>query len=114
MCVPVVAALEGAPARPRPAVICFPSFDGLPNSLVTSDQVEVGPLSREVLYPVDCAHGTASRFNLYPPHYRETFASSTIPYPQTHRLALRLAFPNGRDHREVYGLTTFRASTCVG
>jgi hypothetical protein len=37
--VPVFAAQEGAPARTMPAVICFPSCNSSPNSLVTSDQV---------------------------------------------------------------------------
>ena len=67
---------------------------------------EVGSLSRGVMYPFSCTHGTTSRFNPYPSHYRKAFASSTILYPQTHRLTLRFAFPCGRDHREVYGLTT--------
>ena len=35
--VPVFAAQESAPARPKPAVICFPSCDGSPGFLVTSD-----------------------------------------------------------------------------
>ncbi len=51
------------------------------------------------------------RLNSYPSHYRKAFASSTIPYPQAHQRPLRLAFPNVR---ETYGLSTFRASTCVG
>jgi hypothetical protein len=97
-----------------PPPFAFPLESGSPNLLVTSDQVEVGPLSRGVMYPLGCAHGTTSRFNPYPPHYREIFAFSTIPYPQAHRLTLRFAFPRGRDHRETYGLTTFCASTCVG
>jgi hypothetical protein len=33
--------------------------------------------------------------NPYLTHYRPAFASSTILYPQTHRLALQLAFPEG-------------------
>ncbi len=37
------------------------------------------------------------RSNPYPPHYRTAFASSDIPSPHLHRLALRLAFPCGRD-----------------
>jgi hypothetical protein len=35
------------------------------------------------------------RLNPYPSHYKTAFASSTILYPQPHRLALRLAFPMG-------------------
>jgi len=97
-----------------PPSSAFPLESGLPNSLVTSDQVEVCPLSRGVMYPWGCAHGTAARFTPCPPHYREAFASSTILYPQAHRLTLRLAFLFGRNRREVYGLTTFCASTCVG
>jgi len=50
------------------------------------------------------------RRNPYPPHYKAAFAFSTILYPQSHRLTLRLAFPKGED----YGLTTFRSSTCTG
>ena len=34
--------------------------------------------------------------NPYPSDYRTAFASSAIPYPSPHRLALRLAFPCGR------------------
>ena len=63
------------------------------------------------MYLFECSHGALSKFNPYPPHYREAFASSTILYPQAHRLTLRLAFPLSG---ETYGLTTFRASTCVG
>jgi hypothetical protein len=70
---------------------------------VTRDQVEVCPLSRGVC----CPYG---RHNPYPPHYKAAFASSTILHPQSHRLALRLAFPQG----ENYGLTTFRTCTRVG
>src|SRR5262249_51167932 len=33
----------------------------------------------------------------YPPHYRMAFASSRVPYPPPHRLALRLTFPGGRE-----------------
>ena len=36
----------------------------------------------------------AQRLNSYPPRCREAFASSALLYPQTHRLALRLAFPD--------------------
>jgi hypothetical protein len=51
------------------------------------------------MYPISCAHGTASRFNPYPPHYREASnvpfaASSTILYPQAHQRPSRLAFPH--------------------
>ena len=51
-------------------------------------------------------HGKSARFrgesccqglNSYPPHYKMAFASSRIPYPHPHGLALRLAFPDGRD-----------------
>jgi len=56
---------------------------------VTRDQVEVCPLSRGVMLPY-------GRRNPYPPHYEAAFAFSTILYPQSHRLALRLAFPKRR------------------
>ncbi len=46
--------------------------------------MEVCPLLREVMSP---------KLNLYPPDYRAAFAFSILPYPQPHRLALRLAFP---------------------
>src|SRR5262249_9168219 len=35
--------------------------------------------------------------NSYPPRYRVAFASSRVPYPPPHRLALRLTFPRGRE-----------------
>ena len=78
-------------------------FDVTISFLVTSDQAEVCPLSRGVMLPY-------GRRNPYPPHYKAAFAFSTILYPQSHRLTLRLAFPKGED----YGLTTFRSSTCTG
>ena len=65
--------------------------------------VEVCPLSRGVML-------LYGRLNPYPTHYRLAFAFSTILYPQSHRLALRLAFPRG----ENYGLTTFHSCTRVG
>jgi len=37
----------------------------------------------------------AGWLNPYPTHYRPAFAYSLIPYPQPHRLTLRLAFPEG-------------------
>src|SRR4051794_3632500 len=37
----------------------------------------------------------ALRLNPCPAHYRPAFASSLVLYPQPHRLALRLAFPEG-------------------
>ena len=51
------------------------------------DQMDVCPLSREVMLPT---------LNPYPPHYRMAFASSILPFPHVHRLALRFAFPYGR------------------
>jgi hypothetical protein len=48
------------------------------------DPREVSPLSRGVMWRA---------FNPYPPHYRMTFASSLIRYPQRHRLALQRAGP---------------------
>jgi len=50
--------------------------------------MEVCPLSRGVM-----STQPGPRLNSYPPHYRTTFAFSIIPYPQPHRLTLRLAFP---------------------
>jgi hypothetical protein len=50
--------------------------------------VEVCPLSRGVMLPYGWR-------NPYPSHYGTAFAFSTILYPQPHRLALRLAFPEG-------------------
>jgi len=41
------------------------------------------------------AHFRARVFNPYPPRYRMAFASSDLPHPHTHRLALRRAFPKG-------------------
>lgn len=49
---------------------------------------EVSSLSRGVMLRA---------LNPYPPHYRVAFACSRVPYPHLHRLALRLAFPCGKD-----------------
>src|SRR5215510_10632650 len=49
---------------------------------------EVSPLARGVMLRV---------LNSYPPYYRMAFASSRVPYPPPHRLALRLTFPGGRE-----------------
>src|SRR5262249_61693300 len=38
----------------------------------------------------------ARGLNPYPLHYRMAFASSILPFPHVYRLALRLAFPDGR------------------
>ena len=43
-----------------------------------------------------------------PPHYRTAFASSDVPNPHLHRLALRLAFPCGRDT----GFPRFASEVC--
>jgi hypothetical protein len=56
---------------------------------MTQDQVEVCPLSRGVMLPY-------GRLNPYPPYYQAAFAFSIILYPQSHRLALRPTFPEGR------------------
>src|SRR5271166_2500028 len=56
-------------------------------SLVTKDQREVGRLS-----PGD---DVAGWLNPYPAHYRPAFACSLLPYPPSHRLLLRVAFPTG-------------------
>src|SRR5205807_7028197 len=37
----------------------------------------------------------AGQLNPYPAHYRPAFACSLLLYPPPHRLALRLAFPDG-------------------
>ena len=47
--------------------------------------MEVSLLSREVMSP---------KLNLCPLDYRAAFAFSIIPSPQSHGLALRLAFPH--------------------
>ena len=65
--------------------------------------VEVCPLSRGMIL-------LYKQHNPYPSHYKTAFAFSTILYPQSHRLALRLAFPKGKD----YGLTTFCLYTRIG
>ena len=57
--------------------------------------VEVCPLSREVMLPY-------GRRNPYPPRYETAFAFSTILYPQSYRLALRLAFPKGGELRAYH------------
>ena len=60
------------------------------------DQVEVCPLSREVML-ADTGR------NLYPCHYSTAFAFSTVLCPQPYRLVLRPSYPNGRD----YGFIAF-------
>ena len=72
-------------AAPYSTNSCFDTTIGF---LVTQDQVEVCPLSRGVMLPYGWR-------NPYPSHYGTAFAFSTILYPQPHRLALRLAFPEG-------------------
>ena len=51
--------------------------------------MEVSTLSRGVML--------LRRLNPYPPHYKMAFACSILLYPHTHRLALRLAFLEGRS-----------------
>jgi hypothetical protein len=51
------------------------------------DQMDVCPLARGVMLPT---------LNPYPPHYRVACASSILPFPHIHGLALRFAFPSGR------------------
>src|SRR2546425_2747516 len=57
-------------------------------SLVTEDQREVSRLSPR--------GDVARRLNPYPLHYSAAFACSLLLYPPPHRLALRLAFPDGK------------------
>ena len=64
----------------------IPSQRGLPQVLVMRHLLEVCPLSREMML---------LSLNLYPSHYKTAFAFSSILYPPSHRLALRLAFPKG-------------------
>jgi hypothetical protein len=64
--------------------ICFPSYNGLTNSLVMKDRMEVCPLARGMILVMN--------FNPYPPHYRAAFAFSIFLYPHRFQLALRLAF----------------------
>src|SRR5260370_1474614 len=64
-------------------------------SLVTEDQREVSRLSPR--------GDVARRLNPCPLDYRAAFACSLLPYPPPHRLALRLAFPDG----EATGLPRF-------
>src|SRR5262245_25212818 len=70
-------------------------------SLVTEDQREVSRLSPR--------GDVARKHNPYPPRYRAAFACSLLLYPPSHRLPLRVAFPEGGDD----GLTTFRRCTEV-
>src|SRR5215510_12801039 len=56
-------------------------------SLVTEDQREVSRLS---------PWGDVARWrNPYLAHYRPAFACSLLPYPPSHQLLLRVAFPKG-------------------
>ena len=43
----------------------------------------------------------------YPGHYSRAFAFSTIPYPLTRQVALRLPCPHTEVLGRVVGLTTF-------
>ena len=63
--------------------ICSPDYETYHPFLVVTHLVEVSTLSGQGI----C---------LYPNHYSRAFASSTFPYPLSHRLVLRLAFPKGR------------------
>jgi len=69
--------------------------------------MKVSPLSREVML---------HKLNLYPLDYRAAFACFILLCPQSHGLALRLAFPQETTDpvRENYGFTTFRVSARVG
>src|SRR5262245_45405662 len=82
----VSALWEAAPAVVA-AVICFASLVGLPCSLVPKDQREVCPLLGEM---------AVSPFHPYPLYYRAALASSLLLYPLSYRLALRVAFHEGR------------------
>ena len=89
---PAIRQMFPSASAPYSTNSCF----GVPVSfLVTSDQTEVCPLSRGIMYPFGDSHGIASRFNPYPTYYRLAFAFSVIPYPPPHRLASRLTFPEG-------------------
>ena len=70
----------------------------LPGSLVTPDQREVCPLSRQ--------GDVALRLNPYPSHYSTAFAFSLLLYLLPRRLALRFAFPRpiGYGEGETTGL----------
>jgi hypothetical protein len=57
---------------------------------------EVSPLSRGVM--------SLFQLNAYPGHYNPAFAFSQLFYSPPYRLALRFAFPRGKDDE----LTTFR------
>ena len=63
--------------------------------------MEVSALSRVVMSP---------KLNLYPLDYRAAFAFSMLPYPQFHRLALRLAFPQMRSGLTQGELRAYRVS----
>ena len=69
--------------------------------------MEVCPLSRGMMLP------TPARLNPCPTDYRPAFASSILPYPQSHRLRLRSAFPV-LTHEGDYGLTMFRKNDRIG
>jgi len=75
----------------------IPSPRGLPHGLVMGHLLEVCPLAREMMLLM---------LNLYPPHYKTVFASSSILYPPSYRLALRLAFPEGE--RRAYHVSPER------
>src|SRR5262249_51401621 len=83
----------GTRSGAAPASVAAADISALPpasvgqGSLVTEDQREVSRLSPRG----DVAGGR----NPYPCHYSAAFACSLLPYPPSHRLLLRVAFPDG-------------------
>jgi hypothetical protein len=93
------------------AAICFLSYVGLSDSLVTRHQMEVCPLSREVMSPRRCCAQPLSA----PLQSGIRFFHPPIPAIPWTRLAARL--PSGRSLLRMkgnYGLTTFRVSAGMG
>ena len=62
----------------------FPSFQSCPSFTSSRISHPTPPKGKSAPFRV--------KHKLYPLHYIGTFASSCLPYPQSHRLALRLAF----------------------
>ena len=107
--------LHDTPLEPTHKRVSFVPLDGMPVHGVAGDRTSrcchgchrlclrdrFPMVSREARPAWDVsplARGVILRWlNSYPSHYRMAFASSRVPYPPPHRLALRLTFPCGRE-----------------
>ena len=106
-------ALEGAPASVATAVICFPPSEWF--ARLSRDERpgwEVSPLSRGVMLPSRLAHGLSLKAQPLSCPLQASLRFFRHPLPTGPSASLAARFPSCL--RETFGLTTFRASTCVG